>query len=152
MNISKERLLEIEAELSTLTIKKIAAGENIRICHALCARDRESWIAEMLPKVKEAISKCNSMNDLNGEYYWAKRWCWRYGYRSDLYNHLLSKPGKLDMNEVKDVFDNWKGTLNEFRKVNSNLISYAKRKGMYFEWTKHFTRTIKRVKYADKLQ
>ena len=112
----------------------------------------ESYIAETLPKVKEAISKCKSMKDLESKYYWAKRWCWRYGYRSDLYSHLLSKPGKLDMNEVKDVFDNWKGTLNEFRNVNSNLISYAKRHDKYFEWTKHFKRSIKRVKYAHKLQ
>jgi len=105
-----------------------------------------------IEEVIEAISKCKSMDDLNNNYGWAKKWCNRYGYGSDLYNHLLCKPGKLDMNEVKDVFVNWKGTLNEFRKVNSNLISYAKRNDMYFECTKHFTRTIKREKYSDKLQ
>jgi hypothetical protein len=146
MKISKERLLEIEAELSTLTIQKLCASENFNLNNSY------NDIDETLPKVKEAISKCKSMKDLESKYLWAKRWCWRYGYRSDLYSHLLSKPGKLDMNEVKDVFDNWKGTLNEFRNVNSNLISYAKRHDKYFEWTKHFKRSIKRVKYADKLQ
>jgi len=136
MNISKERLLEIEAELSTLTISKISRGENIRIAHAHTERYMESYIAEMIHKVKEAVSKCSSRNDLESNYRWAYRWICK-NKRKDLIEHLIIKKVRTQ-SEVKKVFDNWKGAKKQFTNTHRAEASWAIRNGLWVEWTKGF--------------
>jgi hypothetical protein len=89
-----------------------------------------------LSEVKEAISKCSSMEELNTKYSWARYWATRYGYHN-LFEHLKSFK-TLNKENVYKIFKDWKGTKKDFREKYSPETHWAERNGYYDKWSSHF--------------
>lgn len=100
-----------------------------------------------LENVKNAISKCSSMKQLQNEYNWALTWAKRYGH-SNLFEHLKSFK-LLDGNIIEQTFKSWKGTKKEFSDKYGNYVGWAQRNGYYNEWSKHFKSGRWQGKYND---
>lgn len=90
-----------------------------------------------LKEVKEAISKCFSMEELQTKYSWAWNWASRYGY-SDLYSHL-KRFNLIDKHAAKEAFDNWNGSKKDFSRTHRKFELWARRNNYYDSWSKHFT-------------
>lgn len=100
-----------------------------------------------LSEVKEVISKCSSMDELNSKYSWAKTWATRYGYH-DLYEHLKSFK-ILNEKNVQKTFKDWKGSKNDFRNTHPSEANWAERNGFYDKWSKHFISGRWKGKYTE---
>jgi hypothetical protein len=89
-----------------------------------------------IEEVKEAVSKCSTRNDLESNYRWAYRWICKNN-RKDLIEHLMTNKVRTE-SEVKNVFDNWKGTKTQFTNTHKAEASWAMNRGLWVEWSKGF--------------